>query len=87
MSTDKQSWLRGDLPTWIATGLIGLLCFVGVAYLNHVNKELEQVELSKGHIAIHDLEIASLKATDKDIKDVLKEIVNELKTLNSAIKK
>jgi len=42
MTESKHNWLVGNLPMWVAVGLLGILAWGGKQYVGHINSTLER---------------------------------------------
>ena len=93
MTENKQTWLRGDLPTWIATGLLAIVCFGLLEFYRDITGRLKEdrkdIETVVQSIAYRDTKLALLEEQAKINKEIImelkqgqKEIVSELRNLN-----
>lgn len=53
---DRQNWLRGDLPTWVAVGLITVMAWGGRAAYEHftltISKAVDQLQNHEVRITV-----------------------------------
>lgn len=86
MADNSKDWLKGTLPAWIATGLIGLLCFVGARYLDHVNHKLDQIDVNKAEISVQSAQLHVLQDAVIELKNVQRDMLKELQEVNANLK-
>ena len=98
MSGIKPQWLSGNLPTWIATGLLGILCWGGNQYFDHLNAQLKAqsiaIEENRNNFVLRESRFISLEEQNHALREIVndlktgqKELLQELRLINANLRK
>jgi hypothetical protein len=98
MSESKHSWLKGDLPTWVASGLMLILAYGGKQFVDHLNGRLLEhgkaiADISK-MLAEREPRYMALEKQNEFNRELIqrleqgqREVVAELKAINVQLKR
>lgn len=87
MSKERVSWLKGDLPTWIATGMLLILGWGGKTYFDYVSSKLSLVERSVQDIIVLQTTQKNFEKALEELKSNQREIVTELRGIRLELRK
>lgn len=93
MSESRQSWLKGDLPTWVALGLLSILTWFGKQYIDNLNRRLEANNLAIADVSkllaereprFMALEVQNIFNSEliRELKVGQRELLSELREIN-----
>ena len=87
---EKAAWARGSLPAWAQTIMLGLLGWALVHLASHIETTLAEHTKIMNVLAItdvsHDGRLSALENANKDMREVQKAMLTELKEMNRELK-